>query len=298
MRGSREETVRLASGFRMPLIGLGTHRLAGKECVRAVRTAMSLGYRHIDTAEMYANEEDIGRAIRGHDRAGLFITSKVWRTHLRRRSLIRSCRASLGRLGTPYLDLYLVHWPDRSVPIKETLAAMKELVAQGLVRSIGVSNFGPSLLQEALKASDIPITNDQVEFHPYLYQRELLAFSKRNGVTMTAYCPVAKGTVFRDPVLSEIGVRHGKTASQVSLRWLLQHGLAAIPKSGNPAHMRENMDVFGWRLSAAEMRRMDSLGTSRRLISPAFTGLPYFVLNAAQRALTLARAGSRGRSRA
>lgn len=261
--------IRLRDGSKMPALGLGTWELRGERCRLAVRSALKLGYTLIDTAEIYWNQGDIGKAIQGLDRGKLFITSKAWIANLRRGKLLNACVKTLKDLGTDYLDLYLIHWPSRGVPVSETLEAMKELKKQGKIRSIGVSNFTISHLQEAL-GTGIEITNNQVEFHPSLYQKELLDFCRREKISVTAYSPLARGGVCRNETIKSIAEKYSKTPAQVSLRWLLQKGAAVIPKSGSKTHLRENMDVFGWSLKRQDEERIDNLGNHDRKVNPFF----------------------------
>lgn len=272
----QEKSLRLKSGHPMPVLGLGTWMLSGKRCEEVVRKALELGYTHIDTAEFYDNEEEIGRAIDGFERSELFITSKVWRTNLRLKDTITACEKTLKRLGTSYVDLYLIHWPNDGIPIAETMKAMKELVDRGMVRSVGISNFDTGRTREAIEASEIPVNVNQVEFHPHLYQKELLEFCKKNGVILTAYCPLARGDVLSDRTITEIAGRCGKTPAQVSLKWLVQHGAVVIPKSSSVEHLRDNMGIFGWQLSEGDMRRIDSIGIHKRKVNPFFTRIPLF----------------------
>ena len=253
---------------RMPILGLGTWRMTGMACVSAVKKALDLGYRHIDTAEFYQNETETGRAVRasGVKRDEVFLTSKVWGDHFRHDDLVAACEASLKRLGTDYLDLYLLHYYEDSVPLDETLRAMKKLLDEGKIRNAGVSNFNEKQLQEAIEFADFKIAVNQVEFHPYLFQKELLDFCTKNNVHATAYCPVGRGVILNDPVLNQIAKHKKKTVAQVSLRWLLQHGLSVIPKASKEKHMRENMDVFEWALHGEEMNRIDCLGVKKRLV--------------------------------
>jgi diketogulonate reductase-like aldo/keto reductase len=281
----QEKAVKLESGHRMPVLGLGTWQMAGKVCEETVRKALELGYRHIDTAEAYGNQKEIGRAMKGFDRPELFLVSKAWTSNLGRDKIIRACERTLRELGTSYLDLYLIHWPNESVPISETMAGMEELVKSGMVRSIGISNFDARLTKEAMDASGIPVSVNQVEFHPHLYQKELLGFCSKHGIVVTAYCPLARGEALTDATIMEIAESHGKTPAQVSLRWLVQHGLVVIPKTVSEAHLKENMDIFGWRLSAADMKKIDSIGISKRQVNPVYTNVPFFVVRAAQKFL-------------
>lgn len=261
----------LASGYPMPVLGLGTWRLVGATCERIVSAALDLGYRHLDTAELYGNETEIGRAIRRTPRNDLFLTSKVSSANLRTNDVIRACIGSLERLGTNYLDLYLLHWPNDEIPIAETMEAMLYLVEEGMVRSVGVSNFDVGRLRAALEVAEVPLCNDQVEYHPYRPRRELPEFCRTHDIALSAYSPLAEGRVFRDPTLTKIGHRYGKTAAQVSLRWLLQKGAAVIPKAGTVEHLRENMDMDGWQLTPQDLREIDNLGVEMKLIDATYT---------------------------
>jgi 2,5-diketo-D-gluconate reductase B len=265
------ESYPLPSGYSMPVLGLGTWQLVGSTCERIVRQAVELGYRHIDTAELYENEREIGRAIADADRSTLFITSKVSSANLRTDDVIASCRGSLDRLGTDYLDLYLIHWPNDDIPIEQTMEGMQYLMQEGMVRSVGVSNFDVGRMQEAMAASDVPICNNQVEYHPYRPRREIPQFCREHGITLTAYCPLAKGRVLNEPVLTRIGRRHGKSAAQVSLRWLRQKGAIVIPKASSVEHLKANMDLDGWELSADQMQEIDDIGVEARIVDNVYT---------------------------
>jgi diketogulonate reductase-like aldo/keto reductase len=249
------ETVTV-QGVDVPALGLGTARMKGEECRDAVETALDIGYRHLDTAQMYDNEAAFGAALRGHpvDRGDVFVTTKIHPSNLAREDVHRSFEASLDRLDTAYVDLLLIHAPRDHVPIEETIGAMNELQAEGTVRHIGVSNFSVDQTRAAIEASETPIITDQVEYHPYNDQTDVLAFCIDNDVTLTAYSPLANGTVVKDETLAEIGDRYDKTPAQVALRWLLQQDrVVAIPKASSRDHMVENFDVFDFELSAEEM---------------------------------------------
>ena len=265
------DRVKLSSGHSMPLLGLGTWQLTGDTCTDAVRKALKMGYRHIDTAEIYGNHREVAAGIRDFDREKIFLTSKVWSSDLAEDSVVAACRRALSQLDTDYLDLYLIHWPNEKFPIEDTMAGMKKLVDEGLVRSLGISNFTPGQTEEAIEASDVPIVTNQVEFHPYLFQKEMLSFCEKNKMIVTAYCPVARGEVMDDAVLGEIAERHGKTPAQVSLRWLVQQGVAVIPKSTSEKHLKENMDIFGWKLSSEDMKSIGSIKKEKRLVTMRFS---------------------------
>jgi len=250
---------KLRDGNKIPALGLGTWQLTGETCVKAVRKAIELGYRHIDTAEIYGNQREIGRAIKGFPREELFITSKVWTNHLRYEEVLGACEQTLRDLGTEYVDLYLIHWPSEEVPVRETLEAMGELKRRGMVRSVGVSNFEVGHLREALRVARDLVVNNQIEFHPYRYPREVHEFCRREGIVVTAYSPLGRGRVLQDPVVREIAKKHARTPAQVCLRWALQKGAVVIPKASSVEHLRENLRIFDWELSERDMRMLDAL---------------------------------------
>ena len=258
-------TVRLASGQDMPRLGLGTWRLSGRDCETAVRLALDMGYRHIDTAEMYGNHREIaeGIAASGVSRSEIFLTTKVWSSSLRRHEVFESFDRDLTELNTDYVDLLLIHWPDSSVPLAETLGAFDELVDRGRVRNIGVSNFPSSLLEEAVGAAKHPIAANQVECHPFLNQTKLLGTCRRQGVILTAYSPLARGRALDDGTLSSIAENHGKSPAQAALRWQIQRGVTVIPKASSWEHLRANMDVFDWSLRDDEMETITAIEKSR-----------------------------------
>lgn len=271
---------RLNDGNKIPALGLGTWQLTGRKCVQAVKTALKLGYRHIDTAELYENQAEIGEAIKDFDRRKLFLTSKVWFNNLRYDDVLASCEKTLKELKTNYLDLFLIHWPNRQIPLKETLDAFKELLNDGRVESVGVSNFTIHHLKDALKiakakAVSVPITVNQVEFHPRFYQKELLEFCKKNKIVVTAYSPLGRGALLEDKTLKEIAARRGKTPAQVCLRWALEKGAVVIPKASSEEHLKENLRVFGWRLSKQDAEKIDSLNKNERIIAPNFSDFDY-----------------------
>lgn len=243
----------------VPAIGLGTWLLSGKECIETVRLALSIGYRHIDTAQIYGNENEIGAAIRdsGMGRDELFLVTKVATSNFRYGNVIRSTLDSLDKLKTDYVDLLLLHWPDSRVPLEESVGAMNRLVEDSRVRRTGLSNFPPSMVEHALGYGDIFC--NQIEYHPYLSQDEPVAHAGRNGYLITAYCPLAKGQVADDKAIRGIGMKYDRTPAQVTLRWLYQQGVCAIPKSSSEKHLRENMDIFGFELTKEDMDIISSL---------------------------------------
>lgn len=242
-------SVTLLSGYDMPVLGLGTWQSTGKECEQAVRKALDMGYRHIDTSDDYKNEQQVGKAVKDFNREELFITTKVDDSKLKKDALIKACNDSLKRLGIKYVDLYLIHRPNPTIPLSETMRGMKELVDRGLVRSIGISNFHNSGTEAARSASDVPISVNQIKIHPYHYPHEEIKRLQDEGIAVTAYSPLDTGQLINDDLLSEIGEKYGKSAAQVSLNWLLSQNLVVIPKARSEEHLRENMDIFDWKLS-------------------------------------------------
>ena len=258
-------------GEDVPALGLGTWRLNGKACVRTVERALEIGYRHVDTAQAYENEKEVGRALNQStvDRDRLFLTTKVWRENLEPGRVRSSTQESLKALGVDFVDLLLVHWPADDVPIGETLGAMRELQEEGKVRYIGVSNFTPSLIERAVEAA--PLFCNQVEYHPFLSQDDLLATMRRHEMLLTAYSPIARGKVLENETLEAIGEAHGKSPVQVTLRWLVQQdGVAAIPKAADEDHLDSNFAIFDFELSPEEMDRISGLARGERLIAPEF----------------------------
>ncbi|MBW3618967.1 MAG: aldo/keto reductase [Actinobacteria bacterium] len=260
------------SDVRVPVLGFGTWQLEGEAAYTGVRDALDLGYRHIDTAKLYGNEEEVGRAIAdsGVDRDELFLTTKVWRTDATREGVHASAEASLRRLGVDHVDLLLIHWPAEEVaPVEETVAALDEVREEGRTRAIGVSNYPTDLLRRAIDVA--PIVTDQVEYHPFLDQDKVAGVLREHGLFLTAYSPIAQGEVLEDETLREIGEEHGKSPVQVSLRWLLQQpGVVAIPRSSSRDHIAANLDVFDVELSDDEMERISGLARGQRLVDPGF----------------------------
>lgn len=255
-------------GAEVPVIGLGTWDLRGEEGYRAVLSALSLGYRHIDTAAFYDNEREVGKAVKdsGVPRDTVFLTTKVWYTHLRFQDLIYSCEESLRKLGTDYVDLYLIHWPNEAVPLEESLSAMEKLQKEGKVRFIGVSNFDVDLLDKARNIASLPILTDQVEYHPYLSQKPLLEYCQKHRVILTAYSPLARGRLSQDPLLLQIAAKYRKTVSQVVLRWLIEQDMVvAIPKAKDPKHQRENLEIFDFSLSEDEKEAISRLDRGEKV---------------------------------
>jgi 2,5-diketo-D-gluconate reductase B len=247
-------------GENVPALGLGTWRLSGEECRSTVERALTLGYRHIDTAQMYRNEDEVGKGMQssGVNREEVFLTTKVWPSDFSYKRTIETTHESLKRLRTDRVDLLLMHWPSRGVPLEETLGAMRELQEEGSVRHIGVSNFSPSMVEDAAQHAEIFC--NQVEYHPYEAQDELLEQAMEMDYLLTAYRPLSKGTILNDETLQNIAEAHSKTPAQVALRWLIQQEkVAAIPKATSEDHLKNNLDVFDFGLSEEEMERIFGL---------------------------------------
>src|ERR1700742_4673016 len=244
-----------ANGAKIPAIGLGTWELRGRTCARLVEQALRLGYRHIDTAQVYENEREVGEGIRasGIRRDDVFVTTKVWTTHFAPNDLERSTKESLVKLRTSHIDLLLLHWPNPHVPLAETLGALAHAKRIGLARHIGVSNFTVALIEQAVKVSPEPLVCDQVEYHPYLDQAKVKQACAANGLALVAYSPVAKGRIKNDATLTRIGRDHRKSPAQVCLRWLVQQNVAAIPRTSRIERLSENIDIFDFELSEPEM---------------------------------------------
>ena len=267
----------LPNGATLPKIGYGTWNVGGgmtpdysqnARAVSAIRAALEIGYTHIDTAEMYADghtEELVRQAIKaeGTTRGSLFITTKVWHTNLRYKDIHKAVDGSLLRLNTDYLDLYLIHWPSSRVPLSETFQALNELVGQGKVRHLGVSNFNLSQLRDAQAVSNTPILTNQVPYslHARKYASNgVLQYCQENDILLTAYTPVEKGRVAKDPVLKELGAKYGATPVQIALAWLIrQPRVIAIPMSQNPKHIRENLEAADVDISIEDAIRLDRL---------------------------------------
>lgn len=245
-------------GTKVPALGFGTWQLKGEACERAVAHALSVGYRHIDTAEMYANERDVGRAMMRSKvrREDIFLVSKVWKTNFAHSETLRAVNASLDKLRVDYIDLMLMHWPaEDDTPHSETLSALVQLQNEGAIRHIGVSNFSPTQVRDAAKHATVFC--NQIPYHPYQLQPKLLEQAEKMDYLITAYRPLERGRVLDDPVLQEIGAAHGKNPAQVALRWLIQQPkVCAIPRSSSDEHIASNFDIFDFELNDEEMKRI------------------------------------------
>jgi len=249
-----------AHGAEMPALGFGTSQLSGNQA-EIVGTALAAGYRHLDTAWKYGSERAVGQALRASrvPRGEVFVTTKVSHEYLRADDFARSVDESLKNLELAYVDLLLVHWPNAAIPLAETMGALAMAKRQGFARHLGVANFNVALLDHAVALCPEPLAVLQAEYHPYLDQSKLLDACRRHGLIFTAYCPLARGRLFKDQVLGDIAHRRGRTIAQVALRWLLQQQVAAIPRSSNPQRIAENIDVFDFALTDLEMKQIGTL---------------------------------------
>lgn len=262
-----------SGGLAMPKLGLGTWQMRGSACTKAVLDALALGYRHIDTAQMYGNEAAIGAALAqgGVARAALHLTSKVWPDNLAPAALRRSLEQSLRDLRTPHVDLYLIHWPTPAMELAPALEALVRAREEGLVRAVGVSNFPVALMRRAVEDLGAPIACNQVEYHVLLDQSRVLDYARRHGIAVTAYAPLARGRLEQEPVLQGIARRHGATVAQVALKWLLdQDGVAAIPKASRPENQQANLDALKLTLDDEDRAAIAALPRQMRLVQPGW----------------------------
>jgi len=253
------------NGARIPAIGLGTMTLKEQVCVDAVKTAMRLGYRHLDTAERYGNEQWVGDGLHqglagaGLKREDVFVTTKVYWDRLAPGDFESSVGQSLQKLRLPWVDLLLIHWNNPKVPLTDSIGSLCAAKRKGQTKHIGVANFTTAMLDEAVKLSTEPLVTNQIEVHPFLDQSKVLAACRRHGISVTAYCPIARGKVPGNEVLERIGKAHGRSSSQVALRYLVQQGIMPIPRTANPDHLAANLAVFDFTLSDAEMAEIGKL---------------------------------------
>jgi 2,5-diketo-D-gluconate reductase B len=260
-------------GLQVPKLGLGTFRLQGDECRAAVATALAMGYRHIDTAEMYANEDEVGDAVAsaGVPRGELHITTKVWWQNLAPDAIRRAFDTSLAKLRTSYVDFYLIHWPAPDMDLAAALETLLQIKQQGGARAIGVCNFPVALLKQAVEDIGAPIACNQVEYHVLLGQDKLKAYCATKAIPLTAYAPLAQGRLANYPQLQAIADKHGATASQVALAWLLQQdGVMAIPKSKSEASQRSNLAALNVKLDDADRAVIAALPKDQRFVNPGF----------------------------
>jgi 2,5-diketo-D-gluconate reductase B len=260
-------------GTAVPALGFGTWQLTGAQCEGAVEYALELGYRHLDTAQAYGNEREVGRAIKRSalKRDAIFLTTKIAPGSLAAKDVATTLAGSLDALATDHVDLLLIHWPSATVGMGETLHAMAEAKAEGKVRHVGVSNFTIAHMREAIETHEAEIFCNQIEYHALIAQGRVIDFARTHGMLVTAYCPLARGRIADQPVLAAIARSHGKSVTQVALRWLIQQdGVAAIPRSSKRHHIAANFALFDFTLSGEEMAAIDRLRGETRVVSPSF----------------------------
>ncbi len=261
-----------ANGATIPALGFGTFRMDKPDVLRMIPQVLKLGYRHIDTAQIYGNEAEVGAGIAasGVPRGEIFLTTKVWVDHFHHDDFLRSVEDSLVRLRTDHVDLLLLHWPNEAVPLAEQIGALNAVRAAGKTRHIGVSNYSTALMGEAIRLSEAPLVTNQIEYHPYIDQRVVLDAARQAGLSVTAYYAMADGKVFADPMLADIGARHGKSVAQVVLRWLIQQdGVIALSKTVGEGRAAENRAVFDFALSPEETAAIHALADPKgRIVNP------------------------------
>ncbi len=253
----------------IPALGFGTWKLRGQEATDMVARALAEGWRHVDTARMYGNEAEVGAGLRAASvpRSDVFLTTKIWPDDHAPEALRAAAEDSLRKLGTDHVDLMLLHWPSKTVPLEETIPALNRLVQDGLAANVGVSNFPRWQLREAATLSETPLATNQVEFHPFFDQSAMLDLLAELGMALTAYIPLARGKAASDPTLARIGAAHGVTAAGAALAWILAKGAIAIPKTANPARLAENAAALDVTLAAEEIAEIDAMATGPRLVS-------------------------------
>ena len=261
-----------ANGANIPVLGFGTFRMPGPDVLRIVPQAIRLGFRHIDTAQIYRNEAQVGEAIEasGVARSDIFLTTKVWVDNYKHDDFLASVDESLKKLRTDYVDLLLLHWPSSGVPLAEQIGALNAVKKAGKVRNIGVSNFNTALMAKSVELSQASLATNQIEYHPYLDQSKVLDAARATGMSVTAYYAMADGKVPNEPLLKDIGARHGKTAAQVVLRWLIQQkDVITLSKTATESRLKENIDIFDFDLSSDEMASIHKLARPNgRIVSP------------------------------
>jgi len=260
-------------GISLPRLGLGTYRMQGAVCREAVESALALGYRHIDTAEMYANEDAIGAALASAKvpRGDLHVTTKVWPENLAPDAIRRAFDNSMKKLKLEFVDLYLIHWPARGMNLPAALETLMKLKEEGRTRAIGVANFTVGLLKQSVEEIGAPIACNQIEYHVMLDQSKVMRYMAEKSIPLVAYCPLAQGRAASDETLTAIGDKHGAAPAQVALKWLLdQKGVAAIPKASRRESQQANLDALTLQLDDEDRKAIAALPKDRRFVSPAF----------------------------
>jgi diketogulonate reductase-like aldo/keto reductase len=256
---------------RIPVLGFGTMTLKDNLCVDLVAAALQLGYRHLDTAQNYGNEREVGEGLRasGVPREDVFITTKAWFNRLAPGDLERSAEESLERLKLPWVDLFLIHWPNAQIPIADSIGALCNVKRAGLAKHVGIANYTVAMIDEATRAASEPLACLQIETHPYLDRTKVVAAARRHGMAVVGYCPLARGKVPADPVLQKIGRAHGKSPAQVSLRFLEQEKIIPIPRTSKRERLAENLGSLDFKLADAEMAEIGALTRpGSRIVSP------------------------------
>lgn len=270
------KTLRLNENTNIPILGLGTWQLRRDECIRAVLIALEIGYRHIDTADMYGNHREVAKAIAksGVKREDIFLTTKIPPTQLYKENVLSSCDRYLEELDTSYIDLLLIHWPNHTIPINETLSAMSELKIRGKIKAIGVSNFTIRHLENAIKTS-VEIAINQVELHPRFNQKAMQKYCDSKHIAITAYSPLGRKTDLDIPLILALSKKYEVAPSQVILNWIIGRGIVAIPKSATPSRIEDNFRSTTWSLEPKDIEKINQTEQSERLVDPASSEFNY-----------------------
>lgn len=260
----------------IPAIGFGTWKLTSSVCTDSVKMALDIGYRHIDTADIYGNHREVGIALKnsGLKREDLFLTSKVWYTNLKREKVIDCAKRNLDELQTDYMNLYLIHWPNKNIDIRETAEALEELKRENLIMDWGVSNFNEHHIKDCIDFGFKPI-NNQVEFHPSFYQRNLKQFADDNNILLTAYSPLGQGYDLNLAEITELSLKYGKSAAQIILNWISSKNIVVIPKATIYEPIKENFESLTFTIEQEDLNKIDSIKTNKRLLEPNFSDFNY-----------------------
>ena len=252
-------TTTLPSGDELPMVGIGTWNIHGDTVRKSVRAGLDAGYGHVDTAEGYHNESDIGEVLSEYDREDIFLTSKVLPKHLNYEGVIASCEDSLERLGTDYLDLYLIHWPNPAISLRETLRAMATLYDDGKIKNVGVSNFSAYQLSCARHIANVPIAVNQIEYHPWNTQDNVVEYCRETDTVIEAAAPFGRTEVFADDTVQDVAEKYDRAPAQIILKWAVEKGVVVLPKSSSPEHVQANLELFEWTLDDEDQARIDEI---------------------------------------